>query len=118
GLETTPEPARAIRLITLPLAMPAPRDHERLAELTTVASRMEGMYGAGASCVEGDPDDCRQLGQLEEVLRSSRDYDEQLDAWQGWHSIAQPMRDDYARFVELVNEGAREMGYADAGEMW
>src|SRR3546814_18994541 len=28
------------------------------------------------------------------------------------------MRKDYTRFVELVNLGADEMGFADAGEMW
>ena len=118
GQEMSPATARAISLLKLSTSMPAPRDAEKLAELTRIATRMEGMYGAGAYCVEGKTDDCRQLGALEEVLRSSRDYDDQLDAWQGWHSIAQPMREDYVRFVELVNEGARDMGYADAGEMW
>ena len=118
GQEMDPATARAISLLKLGTSMPAPRDPEKLAELTRIATRMEGMYGAGAYCVEGDNDDCRQLGALEEVLRTSRDHDEQLDAWQGWHSIAQPMREDYTRFVELVNEGSREMGYADAGEMW
>ena len=28
------------------------------------------------------------------------------------------MRKDYARFVELANEGARELGFADLGAMW
>jgi peptidyl-dipeptidase A len=28
------------------------------------------------------------------------------------------MRDKYQRFVELSNEGAREIGYADVGELW
>ena len=28
------------------------------------------------------------------------------------------MRRDYARFVELANEGARELGYRDLGAMW
>ena len=28
------------------------------------------------------------------------------------------MRKDYTRFVELVNEGAKDMGFADAGEVW
>src|SRR5690606_29818230 len=28
------------------------------------------------------------------------------------------MRKDYVRFVELVNQGAKEMGFADAGEVW
>lgn len=118
GKEMSPETARAISLLKLATAMPAPRDPEKLAELTRIATRMEGMYGAGAYCVEGQTENCRQLGALEEVLRSNRDHDQQLDAWQGWHSIAKPMRQDYVRFVELVNEGARDMGYADAGEMW
>ena len=49
------------------------------------------------------------------MLAHDRDYDDQLDAWNGWHSVATPMRKDYQRFVELVNQGARDMGYADAG---
>ena len=50
--------------------MPAPRDPAKLAELTQIASRMEGMYGAGSYCTgEGDAKVCRQLGELEDVLR-------------------------------------------------
>lgn len=119
GKEMSPATARAINLLKLGTAMPAPHDPEKLSELTRIASRMEGMYGAGAYCVgEEGAQQCRQLGELEDVLRRSRDHDSQLDAWQGWHSIATPMRKDYQRFVELVNEGARDMGFADAGEMW
>ncbi|MFP7723685.1 M2 family metallopeptidase [Lysobacter sp. A3-1-A15] len=119
GQDMTPETARTIQLLKLATAMPAPKDPEKLGELTRIVAKMEGMYGAGQYCTgEGDTRSCRQLGQLEDVLRSNRDYDAQLDAWRGWHTIAQPMRQDYTRFVELVNEGAGEMGYADAGEMW
>src|SRR5690606_28556959 len=76
-------------------------------------------YGAGEYCTgEGEAKTCRQLGDLEDVLRNNPDYDAQLEAWRGWHTISKPMRGDYTRFVELVNEGAKEMGYADAGEMW
>ena len=28
------------------------------------------------------------------------------------------MRKDYARFVELSNQGARELGFADTGALW
>ena len=28
------------------------------------------------------------------------------------------MRKDYARFVELANKGAKELGFADTGAMW
>jgi len=119
GQPMSPETARAIQLLKLGTAMPAPKDPAKLAELTQIATRMEGTYGAGTYCTgEGDAKKCRQLGELEDVLRSSRDYDAQLDAWQGWHTIAQPMRKDYTRFVELVNEGSKEMGFADAGEIW
>src|SRR5688500_14382907 len=78
------------------------------------------MYGSGAYCkTEGDAKSCRQLGELEDVLRDpAATYEDQLDAWQGWHTIAQPMRKDYERFAALVNEGARDMGFADTGEMW
>ncbi|GGD38209.1 M2 family metallopeptidase [Pseudoxanthomonas indica] len=119
GQKMSPQTARAIQLLKLMTSMPAPKDPAKLAELTQIASRMGGMYGAGKYCTgEGDAQKCRDLGQLEDVLRKSRDYDAQLDAWQGWHSVAQPMRKDYTRFAELVNEGAKELGYADTGEMW
>ncbi|MEO6169480.1 MAG: M2 family metallopeptidase [Lysobacter sp.] len=119
GQQMAPETARAIQLLKLSTAMPAPNDPAKLAELARIASKMEGAYGSGEHCKgEGEARDCRQLGALEDVLRSSRDYDAQLDAWRGWHTVSQPMRKDYVRFVELVNEGAGTMGFADAGEMW
>jgi len=119
GQQMSPETARAIQLLKLSTAMPAPRDPAKLAELASIVSRMGGTYGKGTYCTgEGDAQQCRQLGELEDVLRSSRDYDQQLDAWQGWHTIAPPMRKDYVSFVGLVNQGASEMGFADTGEMW
>lgn len=119
GQQLKPETARALKLLKLWTAMPAPRDPKKLEALTQIATRMEGMYGAGSYCTgEGTARTCRDIGQLSDVLAKSRDYDAQLDAWQGWHTISVPMRKDYTRFAELVNEGAKEMGFADAGEMW
>lgn len=119
GQQLKPETARALKLLKLWTAMPAPKDPKKLEELTQLATRMEGMYGAGSYCSgEGAARTCRDIGQLSDVLAKSRDYDAQLDAWQGWHTISVPMRKDYVRFTELVNEGAKEMGFADAGEMW
>ena len=119
GQPLSPETARAIKLIKLMTSMPAPKDPAQLQELTQIATRMEGTYGAGKYCKgEGANATCRNIGELSDVLAKSRDYDVQLDAWQGWHTISQPMRKDYTRFAELVNTGAKEMGFADAGEMW
>ena len=119
GVELKPETRRAIDLMKLSTAMPAPKDPAKLGELTAIATKMEGMYGAGKYCREGESgDQCRDLVVLSEVLAKSRDYDAQLDAWNGWHTISKPMRADYQRFAGLINEGAKELGYADVGEMW
>ena len=119
GKPMSADTARAITLLKQGAAMPPPKNPEHLAELTRLATRMEGMYGSGSYCKgDGANRQCRQLGELEDVLRNSRDYDAQLDAWQGWHSVAVPMRQDYMRFAELANEGARDLGFADTGEMW
>ncbi|WP_115047818.1 M2 family metallopeptidase [Xanthomonas arboricola] len=119
GTPMSADSARALQLLKLMSALPAPRDPAKLAELTRIAAKMEGDYGAGSYCVgDGEQRRCRQLGELEQVLASSRDYTEQLDAWQGWHGTAIPMRKDYQRFVELANEGARGLGFADVGVLW
>ena len=120
GQKMSPQTARAIKLLKLSVAMPPPKDPKQLEELTGIATKLEGMYGSGEYCKgEGSARKCRQLGDLEDVLRDpSSSYEEQLDAWQGWHTIAQPMRKDYTRFVELVNTGAKDMGFADTGELW
>ncbi len=111
--------ARALKLLKLASPNPAPKDADKLAELAQLTTRMQGAYGSGKYCT--DPDDsasCRNLGELSDVLANNRDYDAQLEAWEGWHTIAPPIRKDYVRFAELVNEGARDIGFADAGELW
>jgi len=115
-----PETARALRLIKLATAMPAPKDPAKLKELTEIATRMEGTYGAGKHCQDpADETSCRNLDQLSKVLASAdASFDERTEAWAAWHTISQPMRKDYQRFVELTGEGAKELGYPDLGTLW
>lgn len=108
--------ARALKLLTLDTSMPAPDDEAKRSELAAVATRMPAVYGAGKYCREDG--ECRDLGDLEEILARSRDYAELEEAWLGWRTVAPEIRDDYARFVELANEGARQIGFSDLGEMW
>jgi peptidyl-dipeptidase A len=96
---------------------PAPDDPARRAEFSRLLAGMEAKYGSGKYCPQG-PESCRDETQLKAVLESSRDYDELLDAWTGWHSTAKPLRADYVRYVELANEGARGFGFDDLGVMW
>ena len=117
----SPATARALHLLTTDTAMPAPRDPAKLKELTEIASRMEATYGAGKWCRDGEGGkDCLDIGQISEIVADTNksSYADQLAAWQGWHTISTPMRADYQRFVELTNEGAKEMGFANTGEVW
>jgi len=77
---------------------------------------MSGQYGSGQYCDEKG--ECRDLGALEKVLANSRDYDELLDAWQGWRTISPPFKGKYQRFVELANQGAQDSGYKNLAEQW
>jgi peptidyl-dipeptidase A len=113
----SPATARTLELLKLGVAAPAPKDPAKRAELAGITSKMEGMYGAAKYCPKG-PDSCRDQGQLTEILATSHKYDELTEAWTGWHSTARPLRKEYVRFVELANEGARELGFADLGAMW
>lgn len=115
--QLSPTSARAIELLKLGVAAPAPNDPVKRAELAAVTSKMEGMYGAAKYCPKG-PESCKDQTQLTDIMANSRNYDELTEAWTGWHSTARPLRKDYVRFVELANEGARELGFADLGAMW
>ncbi len=113
------ESARGIEMLKRQSAMPTPKDPAHLAEMATLASKLGAAYGSGKSCKNpADPDTCRNLDKLYEVLAESRDWNADLEAWQGWHSVGRGMRADYQRFAELLNEGARDTGYADAGQAW
>ncbi len=117
GQKLSPATTRALMKLKLNVSAPAPDDPAKRAELTRLRSRLEAAYGEGKYCPKG-PNSCRNLDQLSEILASSRNYDELVDAWRGWHDVGAGMRTDYTRFVELANEGARTLGFKDLGVMW
>ncbi len=110
---------RKLDLIKLKLTSPGPADPQKTAEMTRIAAELEATYGAGKYCPPGKSgDDCLDINEIAKVMRESRDPKRQLEVWRGWHTVSPPMRDDYARYVSLMNEGARELGYTDVGAMW
>ncbi len=130
GLKLPPELARKFLLLKLSLVAPAPNNDAERKELTELASKLDGMYGKGKYCkptaapqgtAAGAPEakqKCLSLNDLSRILASSTNPDELLDAWVGWHKISVPMKDKYARFVQLSNKGATELGFKDTGAMW
>ncbi|WP_224246076.1 M2 family metallopeptidase [Hyalangium gracile] len=120
GLKLDPATARTLHLLRVNAPLAAPSDPQKRAELTGLAAKLEGAYGKGKYCKKdkAGKESCRDLGELEDVMSTSRNYDELLDAWSGWHSISPPMRPLYERFVALGNEGAKEIGFANSGDLW
>ncbi len=116
GLKLPPDLARKMKLLKLSLTMAAPSDPAKSAELTRLATGLESAYGKGKYCPE--PGRCLDLQDITRITAESRDPKQLLDLWRGWRTISPPMRPDYRRFVELSNEGARELGFRDTGAMW
>jgi peptidyl-dipeptidase A len=119
GVQVTPEERRQLDLLKLSLELVTPSDPKEAEEVTKLATSLEATYGRGKWCREPDkPDTCLDIEKITEILATSRDEKQIREAWEGWHTISIPMRQDYTRFIELANKGARELGFADAGAMW
>ncbi|HVQ40157.1 MAG TPA: M2 family metallopeptidase [Pyrinomonadaceae bacterium] len=118
GLDLPYDVARKMKLLKLSLVLPAPKDPAERDELTKLAASLEGDYGKGKYCPDGDKGKCLSLGDMEEILANSRDPEELKKIWLGWHQVSPPYRKNYGRFVELSNKGAKEMGFKDTGAMW
>src|SRR5215471_17981301 len=119
-LKMPAELARKFMLLKLSLTAPAPNNDKERAELTRIATSMDSDYGKGKYC-KPQPDgkeNCLSLNDLSRLMATSTNPDELLDAWVGWHKISPPMRQRYARHVELSNQRARELGFKDTGAMW
>jgi peptidyl-dipeptidase A len=111
--------ARQIHLLKLTSTLPAPDDDEKRKELAEISAKLDGMYGKGKACKEvRGKQTCRDLGELSDVMAKSSKYADLLEAWEGWRTVSIPMREPYQRLVELANEGARDIGFADVGALW
>lgn len=111
-----PELARKLQLLKNALTLATPADPTLAEEVTRLQTGMEGHYGKAKYCPS--PSECLDVVAIGRILAESRDEARLRDVWTGWHDAAIPIRDNYARFVELSNQGARELGFADTGAMW
>jgi peptidyl-dipeptidase A len=119
SVRVTPEERRQLDLLRTSLTLSAPPDPKEAEELTRLAASMEGDFGRGKYCPSGTQgEDCLDIEEITKILAENRDPKRLLDVWEGWHTISVPMKDDYARFVELSNKGAKTLGFADTGAMW
>jgi len=111
---------RKLDILKSSISLPAPSDPAKAQELTEIVTRLESTYGKGKYVRHGadGSTEILTLGDLSKIMATSRDEAELRDAWIGWRTISPSMRDDYMRYVELTNEGSRQLGYEDFGAMW
>ena len=119
AVDVSPEERRQLTVLKNTLTMAAPADPAEAAELAQIVTSMEGIYGRGKYCPDGESDEaCLDIEEITRILATDRNPARLLDVWEAWRTIAPPMKDSYARFVELSNKGAGELGFADTGAMW
>jgi peptidyl-dipeptidase A len=141
NVQVAPELRRQLDLLKSALTLAAPPDPKEAEEVTRLVASMESVYGSGKYCLldsrgqsarsgqapapqtqsarsEQADDGCLDIEGISEILAGSRDPKRLQEVWEGWHTISPPIKQDYARFVELSNKGARALGFKDTGAMW
>lgn len=108
--------ARKLNILRSALVLPAPLDPAKNTELAQISSELNGLYGKGKYCFADGK--CMTQPELSSLMAESRDPVKLLEAWKGWREIAKPMRPLFQREVELANEGAKDLGYANLSELW
>ena len=117
-VQLPPELARKRLLLELATGFPAPDDPKAQKELAQILASLDADYGKGKWCPEGDAKPCLDVTAVGKLMATSRDPAELQRAWLGWHAVGAPMRQRYARMVDLGNQGSRELGYVDVGALW
>ena len=111
-----PDTARKLNILRGALVLAAPSTPGAAAELNEITTSLQSAYGKGRATHNGKVitgDDAEAL------MGDLRNPAELKEIWQSWHeNVGRPMRQDYTRMVDIANQGAKELGYADTGAMW
>jgi peptidyl-dipeptidase A len=114
-VELPADTRRKVDLLRLSLVLPAPQREGAAAELAEITTGLSSAYSTGRIDYQGAQ---VSLDDLETWMGTERNPARLQEMWTKWHAIAPPMADDYARMVEIANEGARELGFDNVGQMW
>ncbi|WP_298853453.1 M2 family metallopeptidase, partial [uncultured Sphingomonas sp.] len=107
---------RKLDMLRGSIVLPAPSKPGAAGELNEISTRLNSAYGKGKGTLDGKP---INGSDIEAAMGTSRDPAELKEMWVSWHdNVGAPMRADYARLVEIANQGAKELGFKDVGAMW
>ncbi|HEX7874884.1 MAG TPA: M2 family metallopeptidase [Sphingobium sp.] len=112
----TPQMQRKLTILRTGLVMPAPTKPGAATELSAIGTRLQSAYGKGRGTLGGK---VINGSDIEDEMGKPHSPAEYQEMWTSWHDrVGAPMKADYVRQVAIANEGAKELGFADAGAMW
>src|SRR5690606_17517272 len=106
GLELPEDTERKLKLLRLSLTLPAPQTEGAADQLSQITTRLASIYSTGRINFQGRE---VTLDELETLMGTERNPARLEEMWTEWHAVATPMREDYARMVEIANQGARDL---------
>ena len=106
---------RKLLLLRVSQVLPAADKPGAAADLATVNTRLGSTYSTGKFTWNGK---VYNLDEASRTMAASRDPKVTRAMWEGWMSIAAPMKDDYAKLAQLSNAGAEGLGFKDTGALW
>lgn len=114
-VEVPPDVRRKLNLLRLGIVLPAPSRAGAASELADITTRLDSTYATGKFQYQGRE---ITLDEANILIAESRNPAETKALYEGWRTVSPAMAGDYARMVEIANEGSRELGFADTGAMW
>ena len=114
-VDADPVTRRKLNILRQGLTLTAPNRPGAATELSEIATRLDSTYATGKFAYNGEE---LTLNDAEEIIAESRDPAVTEAMYEGWRTSSPVMTEDYARLVEIANEGARDLGFADTGAMW
>jgi peptidyl-dipeptidase A len=115
GLDLPADTERKLNLLRLAITLPAPQTEGAAAQLAEITTRLSSTYSTGRIDYQGRE---VTLDELETLMGTERNPARLEEMWTKWRAVAAPMAQDYGRMVEIANQGARDLGFADVGQMW
>ncbi len=113
----SPDVKRKLDMLRSGIVLPAPTTPGAAKELNDIATKLQSSYGKGRGTLDGKEINGSDIeAEMGELNHTPAEY---AEMWKSWHdNVGKPMKADYARMVEIANQGAKELGFADTGAMW
>ncbi|WP_306251192.1 M2 family metallopeptidase [Parvularcula sp. IMCC14364] len=115
GLDLPADLQRKVDILRGGITIPAPSTDGAATELANINTALSSAYSTGKIDFEGET---VPQNETELLMRNLRDADQLEEVWTKWRAEAKASKASYTRMVEIANAGARELGYADVGQMW